>query len=287
MVISTRPNRQHYFISFVRTKFIWLLAGVLLTASGHAGAASLAPDSTEVPHRHFTAALRYGSNSAYFGRTQATAFPYLATNLTYETKGGLFADVSLYNLLNTPRLLDETDLSVGWNGDLSKTLDASVSYSRFVFPVGSELVKSSVNNSLDAALGQDWGPFYSRLSAAYLFSKSTSSADGFLTLENSRTIEIPHIFSADDYFIVEPTVSVAAGTQSFVEASLTRRRGARVRSTRHFSLVDYEFAVPLTYTLGKVALEAGWRYIVPVNLPADDVDSHALSVWTAGVTFTL
>ena len=82
-------------------------------------------------------------------------------------------------------------------------------------------------------------------------------------------------------------MSVAAGTQSFVEASLTRRRGARVRSTHPFSLVDYEFAVPLTYTLGKVTLEAGWRYIIPVNLPAADVDSHALSIWTAGVTFTL
>ena len=266
-------------------KLIWLLVGGLLAS--RARAAPLPSDSTEVPHRHFTTALRYGSNSAYFGRTQATAFPYLATNLTYVTKGGLFADVGLYNLLNTSLLLDETDLSVGWAGDLSKTLDASVSYSRFVFPAGSELVKSSVNNSLDAALGQDWGPFYSRLSAAYLFGKSTSSADGFLTLESSRTFEIPHVFSPDDYFTVEPTVSVAAGTQSFVEASLRKRHGARARSIHRFSLVDYEFAAPLTYTLGKVTLEAGWRYIIPVNLPADDVDSHALSVWTAGLTFTL
>ena len=271
-------------------KLIWLLlAGGLLAAPARAGAAPPPPDTaaTDVPRRHFSAALSYGSNSAYFGRTQATPFPYLETDFTYSAKGGLFASVGLYNLLNTPLLLDETDLTAGWAGDLSKTLDASVSYSRFVFPVGSELVKSSVNNSLDAALGQDWGPFYSRLSAAYLFGKSTSSADGFLVLENSRSFEIPHVFSANDYFTIEPNVSVAAGTQSFVEASLTKRRGARARSTRQFGVVDYEFAVPVTYTLGKAAITAGWRYVVPVNLPAGDVDSHALSIWTAGITLSL
>ena len=272
----------------MRTKYSWLLAGGLLAAPARAGATPLPPDTTTAPRRPFSVALSYGSNSAYFGRTQATAFPYLATDLTYATKSGLFASVGLYNLLNTPLLLDETDLTAGWAGDLGKTLDASVSYSRFVFPTSSELVKSSVNNSLDAALGQDWGPFYSRLSAAYLFGKSTSSADGFLTLENSRSFEIPHVFSTADYFTIEPTVSAAAGTQSFVEASLTKRRGPKaVRSTRRFSVVDYEFAVPVTYTLGKVAITAGWRYVVPVNLPADDVDSHALSIWTAGVTLSL
>ena len=271
----------------VRTTFSWLLAGGLLAASARAGATPLPPDTAtaDVPHRHFAVALNYGSNSAYFGRTQATPFPYLATNLTYVTKTGLFADVELYNLLNTPLLLDETDLTVGWAGDLGKTLDASVSYARFAFPAGSELVKSSVNNSLDAALGQDWGPFYSRLSAAYLFGKSVRSADSFFTLENSRTIEIPHVFRAPGYFTVEPTVSASAGTQSFEEAGLRRRRGPR--AARRFGVVDYEFAVPVTYTLGKVSVVAGWRYVMPVNLPANDEDSHALSIWTAGVTFSL
>lgn len=265
----------------------WLLAGALLAGPVRASGAPLPPDTTDAPHRQFAASLTYGSNSAYFGRTQATAFPYLATGLSYTSKGGLFAAASVYNLLNTPVAFDETDVSVGWAGDLSKTLDASVSYSRFVFAAGSELVKSSVNNSLDAYVGQDWGPFYSRLSGAVLFSRSVGSADGFLTLENSRYVEVPHVFRAVDYFSVEPTVSLSAGTQSFVEASLSKRHGGRARAGRSFSVVDYEFALPLTYTLGKVAVEAGWRYVIPVHLPADDVDSHALSIWTTGITLTL
>jgi len=265
----------------------WLLAGALLAGSARAGAAPAPSDTTDAPHRQFVASLTYGSNSAYFGRTQATAFPYLATGLSYTTKSGVFAAATVYNLLNTPTAIDETDVSLGWASDLSKTLDASVSYSRFVFAAGSELVKSSVNNSLDAYVGQDWGPFYSRLNGALLFGRSVGSADGFLTLENSRYVEIPHVFTTTDYFSAEPAVSLSAGTQSFVEASLSKRRGGRGRTSRNFSVVDYEFAVPITYTLGKVALEAGWRYVIPVHLPADDVDSRALSIWTTGITLTL
>ena len=57
-----------------------------------------------------------------------------------------------YNLLNTSILNDETDLSLGWDGDLSKKVDSSLSYSRFLFVANSSLVKSSVNNSIDSYL---------------------------------------------------------------------------------------------------------------------------------------
>ncbi|MBU6121099.1 hypothetical protein [Hymenobacter siberiensis] len=273
-------------------------AAALLAAGPLAAQAALhfpapAPaDTTDAPRRSLSAALSYGSNSTYFGRSQAVAFPYTAAMLTYSAKNGLYGSVELYNLLNTATALDETDLTVGWDHDLGKTLDVSLSYSRFFFPTGSELVKSGVNNAFDAGLGQDWGAFYSRLSATYLFGKSTAKGDGFLVLENSRSFETKRGFGQHDYFSVEPVVSIAAGTQSFTEAALNKRNGpasaaAKNRNVRRFGIVDYEFGVPVTYTVGKLAVSAGWRYVVPVNLPADDVDSRALSIWTAGLTLTL
>lgn len=265
----------------------WLLAGLLLTGAVRAGAAPLPPDSATVPHRQFSTALNYGSNLTYFGRTQSKAFPYLATSLVYTTKDGFYVSADFYHLLNNDRTLDETDLAVGWDHNFSETLDGSVSYSHFFFPTGSELVKSSVNNALDAALGQDWGPVYSRLTATYLYGKAASKGDIFLNLENSHNFKFLHIFSHKDALSIAPLVSLAAGTQSFVESVLTRRRGTKVTTSNRFSMVDYEFAVPLTYSLGKVAASAGWRYIIPVNLPAEDVESRALSVWTLGLTFTL
>ncbi|MBD2721065.1 hypothetical protein [Hymenobacter armeniacus] len=277
-------------MTFSATCSVLLLAGALLAGTPRAAAAPAPADTaaTDAPTRNFSAALGYGSNSTYFGRSQAVAFPYLTADFTYTAKNGLFGTLGLYNLLNTPAALDETDLTVGWDHDFGRTLDVSVSYSRFFFPTNSQLVKSNVNNAFDAALGQDWGVVYSRLSATYLFGKSTSKGDAFLTLENSRSFEIPHVFGADNYLTIEPLVSVAAGTQSFAEAALDKRNGTtKVRNVRRFSVVDYELSVPVRYTVGKLELAAGWRYVVPVNLPADDVDSRALSVWTAGLTFTL
>ena len=262
----------------------WLLAGGLLAATPPA-------DTIAVPKRSFAAALSYGSNSTYFGRSQAVAFPYAAATLTYTAKSGLYGSVEFYNLLNTPTALDETDLTVGWGHDLGQTTDLDLSYSRFFFPANSELVKSSVNNALDIGLGQDWGAFYSRLSATYLFGNAAGKGDGFLILENSRSFETKHGFGQHDYFAVEPVVSIAAGTQSFAETALTKRNKGRgnlpvARSTRRFGLVDYEFGVPVSYNVGQLALSAGWRYVVPVNLPADDVESRALSIWTLGATVT-
>lgn len=262
----------------------WLLTGGLL-------AAPVPADTAATPKRSFAMGLSYGSNSTYFGRSQAEAFPYTAATLTYTAKNGLYGSVQLYNLLNTPTVLDETDLTVGWDHDLGKTLDFSLSYSRFFFPTNSELVKSSVNNALDASLGQDWGAFYSRLSATYLFGSAPSKGDGFLILENSRSFETKRGFGPHDYFAVEPVVSIAAGTQSFAEAALTKRNKGKnsvpvARSVRRFGLVDYEFGIPVSYNVGKLALSAGWRYVVPVNLPADDVESRALSIWSLGAAVT-
>ena len=262
----------------------WLLAGSLLSGPGQAPPPA---DSTDTPHRTLEVGLRYESDYTYFGRSQAGALPFAATTLTYTTKDGLYASAELYSLLGTKAALDETDLTLGWDHNLGKTLDVSLSYSRYFFPSGSELVKSSVNNSFDAALGQDWKVLYTQLSATYLFGKGIGRGDAFLVLENSRSFEIPHVLGARNFLTFEPLLSLAAGTQSFAEASLTRRSGRKSSLVRRFGLVDYEVSVPLTYTVGKVALAAGWRYVRPVNLPADDVDSRALSVWTAGVTLSL
>ena len=262
---------------------LWLLAGVLPASPPPA-------DTTAVPRCSFAAALSYGSNSTYFGRSQAVAFPYAAATFTYTAKNGLYASVELYNLLNTPTALDETDLTLGWDHDFGKSLDASLSYSRFFFPTNSELVKASVNNAFDAGLGNDWGPFYSRLSATYLFGKEARKGDAFLILENSREFTTKHGFGKNDYFGVEPVISLAAGTQTFAETALTKRKGKAPgttgRNVRRFGLVDYELAVPVSYYVGKLELSAGWRYVAPVNLPADDTESRPLSIWTLGAAVT-
>ncbi|GAA4358909.1 hypothetical protein GCM10023185_24990 [Hymenobacter saemangeumensis] len=271
----------------------------------------------------FTALLSYGSNSTFFGRTQTTRYPYAAGELTYKSRFGVWGSVVSYSLFATSSFVDETDFSVGWDGDLSKKVDASASYSRFVFADNSPLVKSSVNNSLDAYLGLDWGHVYSRLNAAYLFGQSS---DFFVVLDNSRYFEIDKVLTPKAYLAIEPRVSVTAGTQYFAETSIEQQqargniprpvvpgRGSgsgpgqgtggvggpptttptpapttttTTTTTTRFQLLSYELRVPVTYTLGKWSAQVAWRYVVPLNLLPDDV-STARSFFTTSLSLNL
>ncbi|OGX89112.1 hypothetical protein BEN47_08290 [Hymenobacter lapidarius] len=251
-------------------------------------------------HGGFTAALSYGSNSSFFGRTQTTRYPYLAGELTYKSRWGVWGSAVSYDLLGTSSFVDETDLSAGWDFDVSRKVDASVSYSRFLFAASSPLVKSSVNNSFDGYLGWDWGHVYSRLNAAYLFGDTN---DLFLVLDNSRNFEFEKVFTSKGFLAIEPRVSATAGTQRFAETSLTQQvqRGNNpgrgrgnggtppavvTTTTTRFQVLNYELRLPVTYSLGAVSVQVAWRYAVPVNLLPDDV-SGARSYFTSSLSLNL
>lgn len=53
-----------------------------------------------------------------------------------------------------------------------------------------------------------------------------------------------------------------------------------------FTALSYELRLPVTYTYGKVSAGVAYRYLVPVNVLADD-DSSARSYFTASVSVTL
>ncbi|TGE25263.1 hypothetical protein E5K00_08755 [Hymenobacter aquaticus] len=257
------------------------------------------PPPKDTRHDSFRFELTYGTNSSFFGRTQPQRYPFVSGEATYTSKYGVWGSVVSYNLFDTPSFVDEADLAVGWDGDLSKTVDASLSYSHFLFADDSPLVKSSVNNSLDGYVGWDWGYVYSRLNAAYLFGDSN---DFFLVLDNSRYFELPHVLTPNDYVSIEPRVSMMAGTQHFVETSIEQQvqrgnngkgKGKTTTVTTvvetpmtRFRVLNYELRVPVTYSLGMVSVQAAWRYSIPVNLLPDDV-SHARSYFTTSVALYL
>ncbi|MBD2769537.1 hypothetical protein IC235_16740 [Hymenobacter sp. BT664] len=310
-----------------------LLGGFLLTcysAVGRAVGSSRAPSTQAAPadttagrvgHGGFTAALSYSSNSSFFGRSQTTRYPYMAGELTYKSRFGVWGSVMSYDLFDTSSLVDETDLSMGWDGDLSRTVDASLSYSRFLFAANSPLIKSSVNNSVDAYVGWDWQYVYSRLNASYLFGERS---DVFLTLDNSRNFEINRVFTPDGYLSIVPRLSLTAGTQRFIETSMeqqTRRGNGKTKtsngngngngnghgngngngngsgtstgstivtttSSTRFQILTYELRLPVTYSLGVISAQVAWRYFIPVNLLPDD-DSRPRSFFTTSLSLNL
>ena len=266
-------------------------------ASGSHSATASPVEKADEATGSLSAALGYGNNSVFFGRTQATNYPYLTQELTYTSKYNVWASVYNYDLFNTASHFDETDLSIGYDKDLSKNVDLSLSYSHFLYAPNSPLVKSAVNNSLDAALGYDWGVLYTRLNGAYLF--GPNAHDTFAVLDNSRAFDIDGVLTAKDYFTITPKFSLVAGTQEFVQVSDAQQiqRGNKKPKTKtgttttstdasRFTLLSYGLRLPVAYTLGKVSAEVAYRYLQPVNVLPED-DSAGRSYFTATLTVTL
>jgi hypothetical protein len=268
----------------------WLVWLMVIGASTWPLHAAQAQDTlaTRAPRRGSLSALvGYGSNLAFYGRVQPVPYPYLTSEVRYTSRFGLWASVVVSDLLPTGTVLDETNLLAGWEGDLTKKLDASVSYARFFFAPNSPLIKSSVNNSVESYLGYDWGYVYTRLNADFLF--GPDSRDGFVQLENSRYFALKTLGKAT--LSAEPKLGVIAGTQNFDAVSVVQQlqRGNSIKSlgkgktknhqittttySTRFDVLAYELQVPVSYTLGKVMGQVSYRYLVPVNVPDDDESS--------------
>jgi hypothetical protein len=242
----------------------------------------------------WTLGASYSNNSSFLGRNQPTRLPFLSSDLTYKSKRGIWVSAMVYQILDTPAFIDEVDLMAGWDFQVTKRLDGSLSYSRFFFSPESPLLKAATANSFSAQAGLDWQYVYSRLNFSYIFG---GTSDLFLILDNSRYFQIDQVLHPEGYLSVEPKVSIIAGTQTFVETHIETRKstpapapasrpgggkpgsaagggGATTNpsysSTTSFNVLNYEVSAPVTYTFKNLSLDVALRYSIPVNLLEGD-----------------
>ena|ERR1700761_3721953 len=73
-----------------------------------------ADTDTVVRKRSVSVGLNYGSDALFFGRTGPIRYPYMSTDVIYNTKGGFFVYGSALKLLGYPTLEDEVDFGGGY-----------------------------------------------------------------------------------------------------------------------------------------------------------------------------
>ena len=261
-------------------------------------------DSTGKKTRTLFLGLTYGSNSSFLGRYQTEVLPYYSADISYKSKGGFFLSVLAYDINNSLTFLDEVDVMAGWNIDLSKRVDASVFYTRYFFTESTELIKASVANTASASMGLDWSYLYSKITGHYIFG---GAHDFFLVIDNSRYIEFPQIFRKDDYFALDPKISIITGTQTFVDTHYVSQGTPLIRpgnapsrgnpgsggstnpsttetSQTIFNVLSYEFSLPVSYNTGRFSFEITGRYSIPVNLLEGDPSVPSF-FFTGGVVY--
>ncbi len=232
--------------------------------------------------------VNYGSDVWFYGRTSPIKYPFMSTDVVYNSKPGFFIYGSAMKVLGYNPLIDEIDLGAGYFYKYSKKASGTISYSRFFFNKdAADVIKSASSNDINFKNSYDWKIAKSSITTDYLFGKSS---DFLITLNTTKHIETSWgIFDDQDYLSFDPGISAIFGTQNFVQKfssdHLDRFALADVHeplegspakpyNNGRFNALNYSIKLPVAYNRPHYTLEASWKYSIPVNVEGELKNRH-------------
>ena len=242
---------------------------------------AVADTDTVLRKRSISIGVNYGSDVLFFGRTGPIKYPFVSTDVLYNSKTGFFIYGSAVQVIGYSPIVDEIDFGAGYLFNYSKKASGTISYSRFIFNDDAVLViKSASSNDIDFKNSFNWKFAKSSVIGDYLFGKSN---DFFLTLNTSKYIETNFsIFDDKDYLSFNPTITAIFGTQNFVQKFSIDHRyrldldniyapgggepPSFLYNNGRFNILNYSFKLPIAYNRPHYTLEASWKYSIPVNV---------------------
>lgn len=242
-----------------------------------------ADSDTLVRKRSVSAGISYGSDASFFGRTGPVKYPFLNTDIIYNTKSGIFVYGSAYKVLGSTPTVDEIDLGAGYVYHLSSKLSGNVSYTRFIFDRNALIIKSASSNDINLNNSYDWKILKSGVIFDYLFGESH---DFFVTITNTKYIETNwSIFDDKDYLSFNPGINIILGTQNFVQKYNQNHPGrvglgdygdnfigpplGEQKYAGHnseFDMLNYSIKIPIAYNRPHYTFEFSYKYSIPVNV---------------------
>ena len=240
-----------------------------------------ADSDTLVKKRSISAGISYGSDASFFGRTGPVKYPFLNTDIIYNSKSGVFIYGSAYKVLGSIPTVDEIDLGGGYVYHLSPRLSGNVSYTRFIFDRNALIIKSASSNDFNLNNSYNWRLFNSSVILDYLFGESH---DFFVTISNFKYIETNwSVLDDKDYLSFKPAFNIILGTQNFVQKYSLNHPGrfdfdseqvigppiGPARYAKHnseFDLLNYSFKIPIAYNRPHYTFEFSYKYSIPVNV---------------------
>jgi hypothetical protein len=240
---------------------------------------SVKDTDTIIRKQSLSVGLNYGSDAMFFGRTGPITYPFMSTDVVYNTKMGFFVYGSALRLLGYRTFVDEVDLGAGYLFRPTKKFSSSISYNRFIFNKEERIIESATSNDINWKNSFDWKPFKSTIILDYLFGKSS---DFFMTVSQSKYFETKgKIFNDQDYISFNPGINLIIGTQNFVERySLDHDDRLLVDNIYKFgpnapptgvnngrlNFLNYSFKLPIAYNMPHYTFEVAYKYSIPVNV---------------------
>lgn len=254
----------------MRTFFLLTLI-CLCSLAGYAQTDSLQKATT-------TLALLYNSNISYYGQATTEKYPYILANATVRFPMGIYVSAGGYQLLNYGPALSEADLGVGYDYSFNDKWSAGISYTRSFFPNNSPLLAAANANNVNLNGSYSGSLFKTDASFDYAFGKDQ---DFFISLSNSKSIELGTLFSEKNFISIEPAIEIVAGTRHFYETYVIEEekrnngkgKGAGnapssiITTTDYipkssFNILSYNFKIPLSLSRASYMIEANYQFSV-------------------------
>ncbi len=239
---------------------------------------ALADTDSAVRKKSIAVGINYGSDAMFFGRTGPIKYPYMSTNVIYNTKQGFFAYGSALRLLGYRTLVDEIDVGGGYYYHFTPKLSGTISYTHFIFNKEERVIESASAHDINFKNTYNWGLFKSSATLDYLFGKAS---DFFVTINAAKYFETDwNVFDDKDYLSFNPGVSLIVGTQNFVQRYSVEHEDRialnniiihgtgqpNPYNNGRFNALNYSFKIPVAYNRPHYTFEFSYKYSIPVNV---------------------
>ncbi len=248
-------------------------------------------DSSNNKKSYFKASANYLSNAVYSGRKDSSVVSYLSPSIGYFHKSGVYVNGSMSFLANSADAgrIDEMSLGAGYDFSIKDNFDGGFYAEKYFYSNSSYAVTSELQG--------DAGTYFSYNTGAL---KLGGGADFLISTNIDFTLNgnLSHPFSFGDdnnTWTISPTAEVNAGTQSFYRSYYKNRKfnfssGSKGKGhntgknntnsnkvisfpqQNHFSILDYEFLIPVTYDAKKWGIFATPTLAIPENPATYAVD---------------
>lgn len=256
----------------------------------------------------------YSSNNVFLGRSDSAITPVFNTTLTYTSKWGFFLSGQLdYIPSQVTNKIDGASLEAGYNFE-HNNLHLGAALTKFINSRNSTLVTAGLKATAEAEVSYNIGDLITpSLHSTFALNKSGGGNDIILTPGLVHEFYFSHLFSEEDDLEINPGIFLNAGTQNFYSFYYIKKKKNTVRtktykkstaattkskkvlktvSTNKLVMLDYEFLLPINYSIGKFGLELTPSYARAVNksisVESQTTPVNATSVFyvNAAVAFT-
>ena len=224
---------------------------------------------------YFKFSASYLSNYVYNGRKDSIATPYITPSVGYFNKKGFDLSFSGYylNQANEHRF-DFFSLDLNYNHEFTDNFSSGLIASRTFYNKSTSTLSSNIKGNIGANTDYDFGFIELFIEGDLLFSQKTDFA---LDIELEREFSLKN---GKDEFKITPTFDVNFSTLNYYEGYLNKKIGKKILHNNpniatvnaittvddnRFTLLDYEFSVPMSYQTKQFVFFLTPTYAIPKN----------------------